>query len=283
MKKRKKDTKKSSYLTNLIILAGILCLLYPFASDLWNTRHTTKSVAVYSEKIEDLSNDEMDRNFDQAKVFNDKTAYGYPVMTYTDEQEEEYESIFNPFGDGVMGSIEIPAIDLVLPVSHTTNASVLQTGIGHVEGSSLPSGTSDSRVLLMGHRGLPDSSLFLRLNELKAGDLIKLNILDRQMIYQVRDTQITTPEELEELQIEPGQDLITLITCTPFGINTKRLIVNAQRTEPEQTEIPQTNAYSRLSLAVVAAILIGLLITVAVWIIRHRGERKQGTPQTHQQ
>lgn len=211
------------------LLVGIGLLLYPSLADYWNSFHQSRAVMSYAEHVSDMNTEEYDRLLSEAKVYNERFVENGLEWNIADEERAEYESVLNVDGSGIMGYIRIPKIDVMLPVYHGTAENVLQTSIGHLEGSSLPVGGENTHCLLSGHRGLPSARLFTDLDQLREGDTFTITVLNDTLTYEVDHIWIVEPEDLSHLTIEAGQDLCTLITCTPYGINTHRLLVRGHR------------------------------------------------------
>ncbi|MDD6436251.1 MAG: class C sortase [Clostridiales bacterium] len=224
--------KKGNFITVLlvlILLAGLFLLLYPFVSDYWNSLHQTKAIVAYSQEVEELSNEEYEEMMSAAKDYNKTLTNRNVGYRLNDSQKKEYESLLNVGNLGIMGYIEIPSIDCSLPIYHGTDETVLQTALGHLEWSSLPVGGVGSHCVISGHRGLPSAKLFTDLDKLQAGDVFMLRVLDEVLTYEVDQILIVEPQEMGALRIEEGKDYCTLVTCTPYGINTHRLLVRGHR------------------------------------------------------
>lgn len=234
---KKKTSHITTFLLFAVLLAGILLLLYPTFSDYWNSYHQTQAIADYSEKVADLSEEEYDQIWTAAWEYNEAVAAQENGFVLSEPLKEKYETLLNISGLGVMGYIEIPEIDCSLPIYHGTEESVLQIAVGHLEWSSLPVGGSGSHCVLSGHRGLPSAKLFTDLDKLSEGDIFVLRILDEVLTYEVDQILIVEPQEMSSLQIIEGEDLCTLVTCTPYAINTHRLLVRGHRIEnPEESQ-----------------------------------------------
>ena len=218
-----------------VLLAGLCLLLYPSVSDWWNAMHQTRAIATYQEFVENTTDEEQQAMLEAAREYNARLAAGEMSFLLDEEQMAEYNKLLDPSGTGVMGYIRIPAINVDLPIYHGVEDVVLQIGVGHIPGSSLPVGGVDTHSLLSGHRGLPSAKLFTDLNQLQVGDVFILNTLGETLTYQVDQIRIVLPEEVDELFIARGKDYCTLITCTPYGINTHRILVRGHRIE-NQTE-----------------------------------------------
>jgi sortase A len=214
----------------VVFLVGLGLILYPTISDAYNAVHQTQAVVDYSQAIATLDEDRYADILAQAQAYNETLAQkGYTSFVLSEEEQAEYESMLDV--DVVMGYIEIPSIRVVLPIYHGTSDEVLAAGVGHVEGSSLPVGGESTHCVLSGHRGLPSSKLFTDLDKLVVGDVFMLQVLDETLTYEVDQIRIVEPEDIDELAIVPGEDYCTLVTCTPYGINTQRLLVRGHRIE----------------------------------------------------
>lgn len=213
----------------LILLAGLSLLLYPTFSDWWNSYHQTKAIASYAADVANLSNEDYEKIWKAATEYNASLSERNSDYTLTEEQKKQYEQLLNVSGDGIMGYIEIPSINCSLPIYHGTQESVLQIAVGHIEWSSLPVGGASSHCVVSGHRGLPSAKLFTNLDELSKGDTFMLRVLDEVLTYEVDQILIVEPQDTGALQIEEGKDYCTLVTCTPYGINTHRLLVRGHR------------------------------------------------------
>lgn len=213
----------------LVFITGISLLLYPTVSEYWNSLYQSKVVANYSDKMKKMNKKEKQAAIDKAKAYNESLLMNDARFTPTEEQIAEYKSLLNADGLGMMGYIVIPKIHLKLAVSHTVDASVLQVGVGHLEGSSLPVGGKSTHCVLSSHRGLPSAKLFTELDELVKGDIFYLHVYGQVLAYKVDHIATIEPDDYSLFEIEEGKDLCTLFTCTPYGINTQRLVVRGHR------------------------------------------------------
>ena len=225
--------KLSTILLILAFIAGLSLLLYPTVSDYWNSLHASKAVADYGGDVNRLDRAQYDEMWQEATAYNQILREKSDSFYLTDEQKEQYEALLDIGGTGIMGYIEIPNIDLSLPIYHGTEDSVLQIAVGHLEWSSLPVGGVGTHCVLSGHRGLPSAKLFTNLDQLADGDVFVLRVLDEVLTYQVDKILIVEPEDTDALKVEEGQDLCTLVTCTPYGVNSHRLLVRGHRVENE--------------------------------------------------
>lgn len=228
---KKKGNHLITILLVLIFLLGLSLLLYPAVSDYWNSKHQTRAIAVYSEEVSGLDKEQYQALWADAAAYNASLRERDNAYLLTEEQKAAYEQLLNVSGLGIMGYIEIPSIDCSLPIYHGTEESVLQIAIGHLEWSSLPVGGESTHCVLSGHRGLPSAKLFTNLDKLQEGDVFLLRVLDEVLTYEVDQILIVEPQEIAALQIAEGEDYCTLVTCTPYGINSHRLLVRGHRIE----------------------------------------------------
>ena len=227
--------KKKSRLINIILVAfllvGLSLLLYPSVSDYWNSFHQTRAIMRYMEEVGSMDSEEYDRVINSAHAYNaaiDPTAFRWFL---SDDMREVYQKELNFNNDGAMGFITIDKINVSLPIYHGTSEGILQTSIGHIEWTSLPVGGESSHCVLSGHRGLPRAKLFSDLDKLVVGDVFSLNVLNATLTYQVDQIRVVEPDDVSYLQIEEGKDYCTLVTCTPYGINSHRLLVRGHRVD----------------------------------------------------
>lgn len=213
----------------LILLAGIGLLTYPSAANWWNSLHQTRAIMSYADSISNLDKQEYDRLWEEAEEYNEDLAENGINWNLTEAQLARYEKMLAIDDTGIMGYIDISAINIKLPLYHGTDEDVLQESIGHIQQTSLPVGGVTSHSSLSGHRGLPSSRLFTDLDELREGDTWTMTVLDRTLTYEVDQIRIVEPEDLSDLQLDENKDYCTLITCTPYGINTHRLLVRGHR------------------------------------------------------
>lgn len=231
---RRKKGKFITVLFVLVFLAGLFLLLYPSVSNYWNSFHQSQAVARYAKKVAELGQEKYEEIWEEAKAYNQSLAEQNSNYALTEEQKQEYEKILDVSGLGIMGCVEIPKIGCTLPIYHGTAASVLQSGAGHLEWSSLPVGGTDTHCVLSGHRGLPSAKMFTDLDKLTEGDIFMLRVLDEVLTYEVDKILIVEPQEMSSLSIVEGEDYCTLVTCTPYGINTHRLLVRGHRINPAE-------------------------------------------------
>lgn len=273
--------KKSSFVTAILIaalLAGALLLLYPTVSDYWNSFHQSRAIASYAEQVADLDDNTYDQIWADARAYNETLDNSTSRFVMTEEQKKIYEALLNIADNGVMGYIEIPKIKCNLPIYHGTDEAVLQIAIGHVQGSSLPAGGESTHCVLSGHRGLPSAKLFSDLDQLTEGDVFLLRVLDETLTYGVDQIRTVLPDELDDLAIEEGKEYCTLVTCTPYGINSHRLLVRGHRVENQasaSTIRVTADAMQIEPLLIAPLVAVPMLLVLLVMVlIPHRTKKK---------
>lgn len=224
----KKTSKLPTIILCVILLAGVCIMSYPTVSDLWNARHATRSIASYIEQVDNTSQATKEKLLQEADDYNRTLDLGVHFKL-DEEAYARYESVLDITGTGIMGYVQIPSIHVNLPVYHGTDEAVLQIAAGHIAGSSLPTGGTGTHAVISGHRGLPSARLFTDLDRLVEGDIFMVTVLDRVCTYQIDQIHIVFPEEIADLAIEAGKDYMTLVTCTPYGINTHRMLIRGHR------------------------------------------------------
>ena len=221
----------STILLLIVFFIGLSLLLYPSVSDYWNSMHQSRAIASYAGEVAQLDAQRYDALWEAARGYNAALAGRTNTYLLTEEQKAQYEALLDVAGLGVMGYVEVPSIKCALPIYHGTDEAVLQIALGHLEWSSLPVGGESTHCVLSGHRGLPSARLFTDLDKLVEGDIFLLRVLDEVLTYEVDQIRIVEPQEVDDLGITAGEDLCTLVTCTPYGINTHRLLVRGHRVE----------------------------------------------------
>ena len=275
--KKKKANHLMTIVLVLVLLAGLSLLLYPSVSDYWNSFHQSRAIASYAEEVAQIDDDTYDRFWVEAQTYNE-TLPGKPNRyILTEEERTEYESLLDISGTGIMGYIEIPAINCSLPIYHGTDEGVLQIAIGHIEGSSLPVGGESTHCVLSGHRGLPSARLFTDLDQLVVGDSFIIRVLDETLTYEVDQIRIVLPEELSDLEIEEGKDYCTLVTCTPYGVNTHRLLVRGHRIEnaEEAVTVRVTADAMQIEPVMVAPLVAAPILLVLLIILLVKPRRRK--------
>ena len=256
----------------LVFLAGLSILLYPTVASYVNSLRQSRVVSQYYRDIDNLNTLDFKDMFTAAHAYNEELRSNSNRFNFTEEQREQYMQFLNPGGRGVMGALIINSINVKLPIYHGTDKETLQLGAGHLEGTSLPVGGESTHSVVTGHRGLPSSILLTDLDKLVIGDTFILHILNQTLTYQIDRIIVVEPEEFEPLFIKTGEDYCTLITCTPYGINSHRLLLRGRRVDTEQgvrVYIPEPDAAAIRPQLVALIILIPVFIAVtAVLIIR---------------
>ena len=223
---------KNNLTTIILIIIGLIgagLIAYPSFADWYNSFHQSRAVASYVEAVSKLDKEDYDKLIADAEAYNAALARTGNLWDLSKDQAKQYDALLDVTGNGIMGYIDIPKIQITLPIYHGTEESVLQIAIGHLAGTSLPVGGPSTHCVVSGHRGLPSAKLFTDLDQMKEGDTFTMTVLDRTVTYEVDQIRIVEPTDLSDLQIVEGQDLCTLVTCTPYGINTHRLLVRGHR------------------------------------------------------
>ena len=268
-KKKKKSSAWSTVLLFLILIIGIGIMAYPTVSDWWNSFHQTRAVATYSNIVENTNTAQLDAMIQAAKDYNRKILSKQNRFVMTDDDLEEYNSLLDLSGTGVMGYIQIKSIGVNLPIYHSTDEKYLQIAIGHIEWTSLPVGGESTHSVVSGHRGLPRARLFTDLDKLVEGDTFTLTVLNQTATYMVDQIRIVEPEDVTDLQIESGKDYCTLVTCTPYGVNSHRMLVRGHRIENiagdvvvpvEGIRIPNYISIPAVGIPLLFLFLVGMLI-----------------------
>ena len=257
----------------LFFFVGLLLLLYPSISDFYNQKKQSKVIVDYESLLEKYSLNDYTELFEEAEKYNKQLAnYKFPYLSY--KKIENYNKILNINNNGMMGYISIDKIKVELPIYHGTSEEVLSIAVGHLEGSSFPIGGTGTHSVLSAHRGLPSSKLFTDLDKLEIGDTFTVTILDRFITYKVDQIEIVTPNNLKKLEIDPDKDYITLMTCTPYGINTHRLLVRGVRIENiKEKKYITTEAFQISNLIVTPIVALPIILLILIIIIFKPVER----------
>lgn len=276
---------RSTIILILIFLVGLSVMLYPTVSDYINQKNQSRAVASYSEEVENLSDVDYQAYFNAADDYNRRLAET-PDAFYRPDEVSGYTDTLDVSGTGIMGYITISKIGAELPIYHGTSDGVLQVAAGHLEGSSLPVGGAGTHAVISAHRGLPSAKLFTNLDELEVGDTFTITVLDRVLTYEVDQISIVLPTETDLLQPVEGKDYVTLMTCTPYGINTHRLLVRGKRIEnaENQKHIRVTADALRIEPIIVApalAVPMLLVMLVVMLAVPHLRKRKNQREENH--
>ena len=262
----------SSVILSLAFFVGLSLLLYPTFSDYWNSIHQSRAITSYESTIAKMREVDYRSYWDAAFEYN-KKLYKDQSWFLTEEEEQEYMSLLNVGGTGMMGYVEIPDINVSLPIYHGVDEAVLQVAIGHLSGSSLPVGGESSHCVISGHRGLPSAKLFTNLDQLKEGDTFMMRVLDETLTYEVDQIRIVEPEDLKDIVIVEGEDLCTLVTCTPYGVNSHRLLVRGHRIENIDTNSIRVTADAMQIDPILVAPVVAtpILLLLLIWLlVRYR-------------
>lgn len=265
----KKKFDKSTVFLVLLLFTGLSLLLYPSFSDYWNSFHQSRAIASYAENVANLDEDKYESLWNDAREYNKRLLDRDNPFVASEEEMAEYNSLLDITGLGIMGYIEIPSINVSLPIYHGTEETVLQIAVGHLDWTSLPVGGKSTHCVMSGHRGLPSARLFTDLDKLVEGDVFTMRVLDEVLTYEVDQILIVEPYETDELRIVPGQDYCSLVTCTPYGINSHRMLVRGHRIENlEEAKVVRVTAdavqVEPLLVAPMLAIPILLVLLVIV-------------------
>lgn len=260
----------------IIFIIGLSVLLYPTISQYWNSYTQSKVVADYDKIFQTTKNKDYSDIFNKANQYNiDLSNLEYPLLQY--KQLSDYNNLLNINGNGMMGYISIDKIKVEIPIYHTTKSSVLNVAVGHLEGSSLPIGGENTHSVLSAHRGLPSAKLFTDLNKLEIGDTFEITILDKKFSYQVDDISIVEPEDITKLEIVDGEDYVTLLTCTPYGLNTHRLLVRGKRIAniTDKKVYVTTEAFRINSLIIIPIVASPIILVLLLIILMKPVKKKQ--------
>ncbi len=276
--KKKWMSRLMTLLIVVVFVAGLSFLLYPTVSNLWNQAHQSRAIATYTEQVEKLDDSSNKEMLKAARKYNKELLKKADHWKLSKKDKKKYESLLDVSGTGIMGYIEIPKIDCSLPVYHGTDEGALQIAIGHLEGSSLPVGGKSSHCVLSGHRGLPSARLFTDLDQMEEGDTFILNILGHKLAYEVDQIKVVLPEEMSDLEIQEGKDLCTLVTCTPYGINTHRLLVRGHRVKYVETKVQEQKEVSKSKTdirPVIAGAAVGAVVLfIIIFAVRRRRKHR---------
>ena len=285
----KEKKKKGSIVINIFIillfLVGAGIFTYPTISNYWNEYRNAQLVTKYNESVSDLSDDQYEKLWQEAEEYNAEHKVNTIVDAFNEEDyvlSHPYDEVLDPNGDGLMGSIEIPKLNLILAIYHGLSTEVLEKGVGHVEGTSLPIGGTSTHAVLAGHRGLPSAKIFTDLDQMKNGDIFLIHVLGKTLAYKVDQIKTVLPEESSELDIIEGGDHVTLVTCTPYGVNTHRLLIRGIRTEyvepeeeAEETPIQQIAKVDPVKIMIIGLVAMVIMIIIVYIVIRRKNRKTE--------
>lgn len=267
----------------LILLIGAGLIAYPSFANWWNSFHQSRAVASYAETVANMNTEEYERIISKAQAYNRKLSRSGILWTLDEDEEKDYKEQLDIGTSGIMGYIDIPKIDVMLPIYHGIDESILQVAVGHIPGTSLPVGGKGSHCVVSGHRGLPSARLFTDIDKLVEGDTFTITVLNKTLTYEVDQIRTVLPTDLSDLQIEKGKDYVTLVTCTPYGINTHRLLVRGHRIENadgDASVIADALQIEPIYIAPFIAVPILILLIIGMFIMtgmrtRRRREKRQ--------
>ncbi len=262
---------KENYLTISlvgILLIGLSLLLYPTVSDYWNSFHQSEAVAGYVQDVEDMSEQKKAEMLAAAQAYNETLQTGViPDLNLSSSEKTVYNQTLDVTGTGIMGYVEIPKLNTTLPIYHGTDDTILQVALGHIPGTSLPVGGKGTHAVISGHRGLASAKLFTNLDRLVEGDTFMIQVLDETLTYEVDQILTVTPDDVSALEIDPDQDYVTLVTCTPYGVNTHRLLVRGHRIANQANTARVTSEASQVKPLMVAPFLAIFIFIVLLLVI----------------
>ena len=272
MKKNSKKQKNSwvNFILILMLVIGLSLLLYPPVSNYWNSFTQSKAIANYSDAISKMDNEEYRIELEKTQAYNQTLLGRLNPYLLSEEQRAEYNARLDVTGTGVMGYIEIPSVNITIPVYHGTDETTLQVAVGHLDWTSMPTGGESTHCVLSGHRGLPSARLFTDLDKLVVGDVFMLHVLDQTFTYEIDQILVVEPHDTRALLIEEGKDLVTLVTCTPYGVNSHRMLVRGHRIENlEAAKVVRVTADAIIvdKLLVAPFVLAPILLAMLVWLL----------------
>lgn len=266
----------------LILLIGAGLIAYPSFANWWNSFHQSRAVASYAETVANMNTEEYERIISKSQAYNRKLSRSGILWTLDEDEEKEYKEQLDIGTSGIMGYIDIPKIDVMLPIYHGIDESILQVAVGHIPGTSLPVGGEGSHCVVSGHRGLPSARLFTDIDKLVGGDSFTITVLNKTLTYEVDQIRTVLPTDLSDLQIEKGKDYVTLVTCTPYGINTHRLLVRGHRIEnadgdasviADALQIEPIYIAPFIAVPILILLIIGMFIMTGMRTRRRREKR----------
>lgn len=265
----------STILLLFVFIVGLSVMLYPVISNWWNSRTQTQLITEYEEAVKEADQKSFDKEFQAADDYNKAIRNVMkPLENYS--TVPNYENVLNITGRGIMGYITIPRLNVKLPIYHGTSEAVLNKAVGHLEGSSLPVGGAGNHAVLSAHRGLPSAELFSRLDELTEGDVFTVDVLNRTLTYAVDKILIVEPHEVDALNPVEGEDYCTLLTCTPYGINSHRLLVRGSRIQTPDAEIKIVSEAVEMDSLLMAPVVAAPILLVLFAVLMARGRKKKG-------
>ncbi len=256
----------------IILIAGCSLLLYPSVSDWSNKMHQSRAITSYRQYAAEVDEEAMEAALEAAREYNEELYEASNKQAFVSENQSTYEELLNIDGSNIMGYVDIPQIQTTLPIYHGTEESVLQIAVGHLDWTSLPVGGEGTHTALSGHRGLPSAKLFTDLDLLQIGDVFAVHVYNETLYYEVDQIKVVLPEETSDLVPEEGQDYCTLVTCTPYGVNTHRLLVRGTRIFPADISEVTSDVQAVPSIALAAGVgaVLSAIIGLFYWIRRRK-------------
>ena len=277
MNNKKKKSSTSTILLVILFLAGLSLLLYPSISNYVNSRNQTRVITNYTQSVNDLDAEKYAALQAEAEAYNQALQDRENPYTLPDDLLAQYEELLNVSGSGVMGYIEIPSINCTLPIYHGTDEAVLQVAIGHLEWTSLPVGGESTHSVISGHRGLPSAELLTHIDKMDEGDRFYVHVLDKILEYRVNNIAVVEPDDTSLLHITEGKDYMTLVTCTPYGINSHRLLVRGERVENSSAAVSgqsyvnnEVRSVHLMYVIPVVLVMVVLAVGILFWIENKR-------------
>ena len=263
------------------MVVGVALLLYPSVANYWNSFHQTRAISTYTEAVSNMSAADYKKIIDEAREYNEQIAESGIKWVMTDAEKDEYKRQLSINGSDVMAYVNVPKFHIKCPIYHGTDEAVLQVAVGHLEGSSLPVGGESTHCLISGHRGLPSARLFTDIAKMREGDTWTISVLNETLTYECDQIRVVLPDDLSDLQIEEGEDLCTLITCTPYGVNTHRLLVRGHRVPNANGTADVTADAVQIEPIYIAPFLAGpiLLILIIILLIATRRAKRSDPKQ----
>ncbi len=271
------NRKRTTVLLVIVFMVGLSLILYPTISNYWNTRHASTLIADYDQAVDLMDDNTRLEMLEKAREYNHSLTPGTAAYRISSEQQKIYNNILNIGGTGVMGYVEIPAISVSLPIYHGTDPEILQIAVGHLDWTSLPVGGKGTHAVLSGHRGLPRARLFTDLDDLQIGDIFLIRVLNETLTYEVDQIVTREPQQTDDLKIVSGKDYCTLVTCTPYGVNSHRLLVRGHRIETTLQNKLRVTAdavtISENQVALVLGIALLILLVLIFVLLPYRKRR----------
>lgn len=275
---KRKNNRFVTLILIIISIAGLSLLLYPTISDYWNSFTQSKTIASYVQNISNIDKGKYDEMIRCAVEYNVSLNNRKNSYILSEQEQKKYESLLNVTGDGVMAYVDIPSVDITLPIYHGTSEDVLQSTVGHLEWTSLPVGGVDTHCVISGHRGLPSAKIFTDLDKLSEGDIFMIRVLDEVLTYEIDRIRIVEPDDTKDLQIVYGEDLCTLLTCTPYGVNSHRMLVRGHRvdnTEVSETARVVSDAMLIEPLIVAPIVAIPILLVLLIMLMIPKNKKRK--------